>query len=79
MLNIHGAHHHKGYWDNPEVFDPLRFNDAADAGGAADAADRVQFRAYSPAFFPFGYRYAGRMDEWMDGRMHEWMMHGRMN
>lgn len=42
MLNVIGAHHHPGFWDDPERYDPGRFLDER-------AASRHRW-----AFFPFG-------------------------
>ena len=42
LINIYGMHHHPGYWDTPDAFNPAHFDAAAEQ-------QRPQF-----AYLPFG-------------------------
>ena len=49
MCNIHACHRHPDHWQNPEVFDPLRFNESEQDG-------ECRLKSFAPeGFFPFGY------------------------
>jgi len=51
MCNIYGAHRHPKYWKNPELFNPMRFNE-----GKSDALPDIKVRGFvEEGFFPFAY------------------------
>lgn len=57
MANLYGAHRHPDYWEEPEAFDPLRFNEAP-------AGEPVHARGFArEGLFPFsigGHSCIGR-------------------